>query len=67
MRIKVMIPNENGKIELTPGELQQLLNEAYNQGWNDRPYNYGYLSNTTYANDINSAATSALQTNKEIK
>lgn len=40
MRIKVVQPNENGKIELTVKELQDLLNEAYHQGWNDKPFNY---------------------------
>lgn len=40
MRIKVVQPNKNGKIELTVKELQDLLNEAYHQGWNDKPYNY---------------------------
>lgn len=40
MRIKVIQPNKNGKIELTVKELQDLLNEAYHQGWNDKPYNY---------------------------
>lgn len=58
MRIKVMIPNENGKIELTPGELQQLLNEAYNQGWNDKPYNYGSLASINYAHNTDSTHTS---------
>ena len=61
MRIKVIVPNKEGKIELTPGELQQLLNEAYNQGWNDKPYNYSSLSNITYANDTNSTSTATLQ------
>lgn len=42
MRIKIFTPNKNGKIELTKEELENLLNESYRQGWNDRPYNGGY-------------------------
>lgn len=40
MRIKIFTPNENGKIELTKEELENLLNESYRQGWNDKPYYY---------------------------
>ena len=42
MRIKIFTPNKNGKIELTKEELENLLNESYRQGWNDRPYNSGF-------------------------
>ena len=69
MRIKVVQPNENGKIELTVKELQDLLNEAYHQGWNDKPYNYygnnypsiTYLNNTidTKENSLTGSASTA--------
>ena len=69
MRIKVMIPNENGKIELTKEELENLLNETYRQGWNDKPYyydRYWYNSpilttttaDTAHAYSINTSSTS---------
>ena len=40
MRIKIFTPNENGKIELTKEELENLLNESYKHGWNDKSYYY---------------------------
>lgn len=61
MRIKIFTPNENGKIELTLEELQQLLNEAYEQGWNDKPYSYGSLGGINYAHNTDSTHTSILQ------
>ena len=42
MRIKVFVPNKDGKIELTKEELESLLNESYRQGWDDRPYYNGF-------------------------
>ena len=47
MRIKVFTPNENGKIELTKEELENLLNESYRQGWNDKPYYRDYYYSTS--------------------
>jgi hypothetical protein len=32
MKIKVFIPNVNGKIEFTPAELEKLLNDTYEEG-----------------------------------
>ena len=32
MKIKVFIPNVNGKIEFTPAELEKLLNDTYAEG-----------------------------------
>ena len=32
MKIKVFIPNEKGKIEFTPAELEKLLNDTYEEG-----------------------------------
>ena len=46
MRIKIFTPNENGKIELTKEELENLLNESYRQGWNDKPYYRDYYYST---------------------
>lgn len=37
MRIKIFVPNEYGRIELTKEELEKLLNESYQQGWSDKP------------------------------
>lgn len=50
MRIKIFTPNENGKIELTKEELENLLNESYRQGWNDKPYYYRDYYYSTYPN-----------------
>lgn len=50
MRIKIFTPNEYGRIELTKEELEKLLNESYQQGWNDKPYydSYRYYPAVTY-------------------
>ena len=32
MKIKVFCPNQNGKIEFTPAELEKLLNDTYAEG-----------------------------------
>lgn len=71
MRIKIFTPNENGKIELTKEELENLLNESYRQGWNDKPYYRDYYystspsitltgktADTAYAYSINNSSTS---------
>lgn len=52
MKIKVFYPNEKGHIELTKEKLEDLLNEAYNEGYRDgKNSNYycygGNLSITT--------------------
>lgn len=57
MRIKIFVPNKYGRIELTKEELEKLLNESYQQGWNDkpeRPYyqSYPYI---TYCNTSDAA------------
>ena len=44
MRIKIFVPNEYGRIELTKEELEKLLNESYQQGWNDKPERPYYQS-----------------------
>lgn len=69
MRIKIFTPNEKGKIELTKEELENILNESYRQGWNDKPYYYdrywynsptltGNTADTAYAYTINNSSTS---------
>ena len=63
MKIKVFIPNANGKIEFTPAELEKLLNDTYAEG--QRNCNCGsnitwtspYL--TPYINCNDSTTTSA--------
>lgn len=61
MRIKVVQINEKGKIELTVRELQDLLNEAYDKGWDDKPYgscgpSYGGITYLNSDSTSNSAA-----------
>ena len=46
MKIKVFTPNERGKIEFTPEELEKLLNDTYAEG--QRNCNCG--SNITWTN-----------------
>lgn len=46
MKIKVFCPNVNGKLEFTREELENLLNEAYSDGYRDgscsRTWTYTY-------------------------
>ena len=35
MKIKILYPNENGKLEFSKAELEKLLTEAYNEGFAD--------------------------------
>ena len=35
MKIKIFCPNANGKLEFAKEELENLLNEAYNDGYRD--------------------------------
>lgn len=71
MRIKIFTQNGNGKIELTKEELENILNESYRQGWNDKPYYEGYYysnypsitltgntADTAYAYSIENSSTS---------
>ncbi len=56
MRIKIFTPNEYGRIELTKEELEKLLNESYQQGWNDKPnYYYNQPYYTLCSNTANTA------------
>ena len=58
MRIKIFVPNEYGRIELTKEELEKLLNESYQQGWNDKPnYYYNQPYYTLYSNIADTSCT----------
>lgn len=61
MRVHIFVPNKYGKIELTKEELEKLLNESYNQGWNDKPggyyYNQPYYTLTGCSSAYDSATT----------
>lgn len=53
-KIKLFVPNKNGKIELTVEELEDLLNKAYEDGKNDKPSlndqtHFGYRGLEDYA------------------
>ena len=54
-KIKVFIPNVNGKIEFTPAELEKLLNDIYEEGQR----NCNCESKITWANPYISTTTSA--------
>lgn len=50
MKTKIFTKNENGKIEFTENELKKLLDEIYNEGYNDgksRSYIYTTPTRTT--------------------
>ena len=60
VKIKVVSANKEGKIELTKLELENLLNEAYRDGYSDgskNSYTYTGISTTPYYGD-NIASTS---------
>ena len=60
MRIKIFVPNEYGRIELTKEELEKLLNESYQQGWNDKPnYYYNQPYYTLYSNTANTSCSAS--------
>lgn len=50
VKIKVVSANKDGKIELTKMELENLLNEAYRDGYSDG----NYYSGITYVNGVTS-------------
>ena len=51
MKIKVFYPNQQGKLEFTKKELEELLNEAYHEGYQDGDrkhwYSYPYYGSVT--------------------
>lgn len=66
MKIKVFTPNERGKIEFTPAELEKLLNDTYAEGQRDcncgshvtwtNPYIAPYVSATNNEATISSTS-----------
>lgn len=48
MKVKVFRPNNNGKIEFTLNELEELLNEVYSEGFNDGESNGANKSSYTW-------------------
>ena len=48
MKIKIMYPNRDGRLEFSKNELEKLLEEAYNEGYKD-----GKNSNTYTVRDYN--------------
>ena len=46
MKIKILYPNENGKLEFSKTELEKLLTEAYNEGFADGKKVYPHASLT---------------------
>lgn len=71
MKIKILYPNEQGKLEFSKVELEKLLTEAYNEGYADGQkvtiytgsYPYSNNPSWTYNNDHTLCSTSSL-TNK---
>ena len=59
MKIKVFTPNEKGKIEFTPEELEKLLNDTYKEGQNDCNYNPITWANPCIVNYSDSTTTNA--------
>ena len=58
MKIKVFYPNQQGKLEFTKKELEELLNEAYHEGYQDGDrkhwYSYPYYGSVTaLSNTVN--------------
>lgn len=53
MKIKVFYPNQQGKLEFTKKELEELLNEAYHEGYQDGDrkhwYSYPYYGSSVTA------------------
>ena len=52
--IKIFYPNSVGKIELTKEDLEKLLKEAYNEGY-DRGRNYHNYAYTPYYTTLTSS------------
>jgi hypothetical protein len=73
MKIKIMYPNNKGKIELTKEELEKLLNESYSEGYSDGCYKSCYSILTpsypriTYdSNDLNISSISSATNSSDI-
>ena len=61
MKIKVFCPNVNGKLEFTREELENLLNEAYSDGYRDgscsRIWTYTYPTVTLSSSNATAGIT----------
>lgn len=61
MKIKVFCPNVNGKLEFTREELENLLNEAYSDGYRDgscsRIWTYTYPTITLSSSNSTAGTT----------
>ena len=61
MKIKVFCPNVNGKLEFTREELENLLNEAYSDGYRDgscsRIWTYTYPTVTLSSSNSTAGTT----------
>lgn len=48
MKIKIMFPNRDGRLEFSKNELEKLLEEAYNEGYKDGKNSNSYTVNKDY-------------------
>lgn len=68
MKIKIMYPNDRGRIELTKDELEKLLNESYSEGYSDGCSRYCSISTPSYpyVTYCNGSSVSGLSADKAI-
>lgn len=59
MKIKIMYPNRDGRLEFSKNELEKLLEEAYNEGYKDGKNSnsytvrdYTYYPSVSYLNGV---------------
>lgn len=58
-KIKVFTLNKEGKIEFTKEQLEQLLNETYNEGYADGGGNHFIWTQPYLTNDLNLSTTTS--------
>lgn len=63
--IKIFYPNSVGKIELTKEDLEKLLKEAYNEGY-DRGRNYHSYAYTPYYTTLTGSCDNTIHYNNTI-
>lgn len=70
MKIKVFYPNQQGKLEFTKKELEELLNEAYHEGYQDGDrkhwYSYPYYGSVTALNSDGVAGVDGIKLNTDL-
>ena len=71
MKIKVFYPNQQGKLEFTKKELEELLNEAYHEGYQDGDrkhwYSYPYYGSVTALSNSNTVTcVDGIKTNTDL-